>query len=187
MQDDLKKALEVLQNGGTILYATDTIWGIGCDATNSRAIDKVYKIKFRKQEKSLIILADGMNMIEKYVANVPDLVKELVESYKDPLTIIYNNARKLPKNLIPDDGTIAIRIPKDEFCLKLIGMLGKPITSTSANVSGEPNPLSFHKINTKIKEAVDYICTSNQYRLTTVKPSTILRVNDDGQIQILRN
>ena len=187
MEDDLKKALEVLQNGGTILYPTDTIWGIGCDATNSKAIDKIYKIKFRTAEKSLIILADSINMIEKYVQEVPDLTKELVESYKDPLTIIYSKARNLPKNLIPDDRTIAIRIPKDEFCIKLIGMLGKPITSTSANLSGNPTPVSFSKVNTKIKEAVDYISTTNQFRVNTIKPSTILRVTDDGQIQILRN
>jgi L-threonylcarbamoyladenylate synthase len=187
MQDDLKKALEVLQNGGTILYATDTIWGIGCDATNAKAIEKIYKIKFRTAEKSLIILADSMNMIEKYVAEIPELAKELVVSYKAPLTIIYNKARKLPKNLVPKDGTIAIRIPKDEFCIKLIGMLGKPITSTSANLSGDPNPLTFSKVSPKIKEAVDYICTTNQLRVDTVKPSTILKVNTDGQIQILRN
>ncbi len=187
MQDDLKKALEVLKNGGTILYPTDTIWGIGCDATHPKAIDKVYKIKFRTTQKSLIILTDSLNMIEKYVDDVPDIAKELVESYKDPLTIIYSNARKLPKSLIPSDGSIAIRIPKDEFCIKLIGMLGKPIVSTSANLSGDPSPISFSKISSKIKEAVDYICTTNQLRVNTIKPSTILKVTHDGQIQILRN
>ncbi len=187
MLDDLKKANEVLQNGGTILYPTDTIWGIGCDATQPKAIEKVYKIKFRKPEKSLILLADSLDMIEKYVEDIPDIARELVESYRDPLTIIYNKARKLPKNLIPNDGTIAIRIPKDEFCIKLIGMLGKPITSTSANLSGDPTPISYNKISKEIKEAVDYICNFKQFRINTIKPSTLLRVNDDGQIQILRN
>lgn len=187
MQDDLKKATEVLQKGGTILYSTDTIFGIGCDATNARAIDRVCKIKFRKPQKSLIILADSMEMIKEYVKDVPEIAHELAESYRDPITIIYSNAKRLPKNLIPDDGTIAIRIPKDEFCLKLIKMLGKPITSTSANISGEPNPVSFKSISSKIKEAVDYICTTNQQRVNTTKPSTIVKVNHDGQIQILRN
>lgn len=187
MQDDLKKATEVLQKGGSILYSTDTIWGIGCDATNPRAIDRVCKIKFRKPQKSLIILADSMEMINEYVKDVPEIAHELAESYKDPITIIYSNAKKLPKNLIHDDGSIAIRIPRDEFCLKLIKMFGKPITSTSANISGEPNPVSFNSISYKIKEAVDYICTTNQQRVNTTKPSTIVRVNHDGQIQILRN
>jgi len=187
MQDDLKKALEVLEKGGTILYPTDTIWGIGCDATNPRAIQKVCSIKFRKPQKSLIILADSPEMIKNYVKEMPEIALEVIESYRDPITIIYNNARNLPKNLVPDDGTIAIRVPRDEFCIRLIGMLGKPITSTSANISGDPNPVSFSKVSPKIKEAVDYICTTHQKRVNTIKPSTIVKINDDGQMQILRN
>jgi L-threonylcarbamoyladenylate synthase len=187
MQEDLDKALEVLQNGGTILYSTDTLWGIGCDATNSKAINKIYKIKYRQFSKSLIILADSVGMIREYVSHVPDIAADMIETYRDPLTVIYENARNLPKNLIADDGTIAIRVPKNEFCLKLIKMLGKPITSTSANFSGEPSPIAYSKISTGIKEAVDYICKTDQMVFITSKPSTIIKVKDDGTMQIIRS
>ncbi len=187
MDHDLEKALEVLQKGGTILYPTDTIWGIGCDATNSRAVDKIYRIKFRKPQKSLILLASSVEMIERYVNHMPEVALELVNSFKDPLTIIYENARNLPKNLVPDDNTIAIRIPQNDFCKKLVSMFGKPITSTSANISGDPAPLTFSKINPRIKEAVDYICSTNQDIINIPKPSTIIKLSKDGQIQIIRS
>ncbi len=187
MQEDLNKALEVLRSGGTILYPTDTIWGIGCDACNSKAIEKVYKIKTRGAEKSLIILADSPEMVRNYVDELPEVAIELIETFKDPLTIIYNKARNLPRNLTAADGSIAIRIPKDEFCRQIITMLGRPITSTSANISGEPNPFSFHKISAQIKEAVDYVCVSHQTKVNAPKPSTIVKINADGQMQILRS
>lgn len=187
MQDDIKTALEVLQKGGTILYPTDTIWGIGCDATNAKAVEKVYKIKYRSPQNSLILLANSPEMISKYVVEIPDLALEIIQSIKDPITIIYGKVRNLAKNLIPSDGTIAIRIPRDEFCLELINAFGKPITSTSANLSGDPNPLSFGKVNQKIKDEVDYVCTSNHSRINAPKPSIIVKINEDGQMQIIRN
>jgi L-threonylcarbamoyladenylate synthase len=187
MQDDLKIAVEVLRSGGTILYPSDTIWGIGCDATNPRAVERVYKIKFRTPQKSMIILADGFDMIAKYIDKVPETAVDLMNSVNDPITIIYNNAKNLAKNIVAEDGTIAIRIPRDEFCLELITMLGKPITSTSANISGDPSPVSFSKINPKIKSEVDYICRSNHSNINTMKPSTIVRINSDGHIEIVRN
>jgi L-threonylcarbamoyladenylate synthase len=187
MQEDLDKAIEVLQSGGTILYPTDTIWAIGCDATNQKAVNKIYKIKFRQASKSLIIFAENIDMIKQYVVKVPDVAVEMIESYKGALTIIYENARNLPKNLVPEDGTIAIRIPDQKFCLQLLNRLGKPITSTSANFSGEPSPISFSKINTGIKEAVDYVCLTDQSVFNSSKPSAIIRVQEDGQIQIIRS
>lgn len=187
MQDDIKKAVEVLQKGGTILYPTDTIWGIGCDATNAKAVEKIYKLKFGAPQKSLMILASSPEMVARYVAEVPDLALEIISTIKDPITIVYEKARNLAKNLIPAEGTIAIRIPRDAFCTELIELFGKPITSTSANLAGDPNPLSFGKINQQIKDAVDYICTSHQGRVNPPKPSTIVKINMDGQMQIVRN
>jgi L-threonylcarbamoyladenylate synthase len=186
MQDDLKRAAEVLQSGGTIIYPSDTIWGIGCDATNQRAIDKIYKMKFNTPQETLIILVDGVEMIHKYVKDAPELALDMMLSVTDPITVFFNNARNLAKNIIPEDGSVGIRIPKDEFCLQLIGMLGKPITSTSANKSGDPTPLSFGKIDPKIKAAVDYICKSNQSNINTMKASTIIRINKDGQLEIVK-
>jgi L-threonylcarbamoyladenylate synthase len=187
MPEDLVKAIEVLQSGGTILYPTDTIWGLGCDATNSKAVNKIFKIKFRQTSKPLIILVENIDMIKEYVAKVPEIAIEMIESYKGSLTIIYENARNLPKNLIAGDGTIAIRIPDQKFCLNLIHGLGKPIISTSANFSGDPSPISFSKISSGIKEAVDYVCTTDQAIFNSSKPSTIIRIQDDGQIQIIRS
>lgn len=187
MQEEVKKTVEVLQNGGTILYPTDTIWGIGCDACNSKAIDKIYKIKFRKPEKSLILLASGPDMIKNYVEVIPDVALELMERLKDPLTIIYEKTKGLPKNLVPDDGTIAIRVPRDEFCMQVLERLGRPITSTSANISGDPSPVSFNKISDLIKQSVDYICTGDEFGIRTPKPSTIIKIFDDGQLKIIRN
>lgn len=187
MQEDLSKALEVLRSGGTILYPTDTIWGIGCDATNAKAINKIYKIKVRSPQKSLILLAENATMIKEYLENLPEIALEVLDTFKEPLTIIYEKARNLPRNLVPDDGTIAIRVPRDEFCLQLIRLLGKPITSTSANISGDPSPVSFSKVSNEIKEAVDYICTTNQTVVNSPKPSAIIKINDDGQMNIIRS
>jgi L-threonylcarbamoyladenylate synthase len=187
MQEDLDIALEVLSNGGIILLPTDTVWALGCNATNSRAITRLYKIKFRLLRKPLTIMAENTDMIKKYVENVPDIAIELNETYKDPLTIVYDQAKNLPKILIPYDGSIAIRIPRKEFCLNLIRRLGHPLIATSANFSGDPPPLVFSKISSGIKDAVDYICTTDQTIFNSSKPSAIIKVKDDGQMQIIRS
>lgn len=187
MEEEIKKIVEVLNLGGTILYPTDTIWGIGCDATNSRAAEKVYKLKGRGKEKSLIVLVESVEMLSDYVGDLPELAVDLIGSFTDPLTIIYSNARNLARNVVAADKTIAIRIPQDEFCQKLLRAFGKPITSTSANRSGDPSPLSFGKIEKDILEGVDYVVQTNQNRVNRPKPSTIVRINEDGEIQILRN
>ena len=187
MEEEIKKIVEVLKLGGTILYPTDTIWGIGCDATNPRAAEKVYKLKGRGHKNSLIVLMKSVDQIREFVGEVPELAVDLITSFTDPLTIVYPGARKLAKNVMADDQTIAVRIPRDEFCLNLLQAFGKPITSTSANRSGEPNPLSFSKISGDILEGVDYVVKTNQNRINRANPSTIVRISKDGEIQILRN
>lgn len=187
MEEEIKKIVEVLNLGGTILYPTDTIWGIGCDATNSRAVDKVYKLKGRGHKRSLIVLLESVEQLKEYVGEIPELAFDLIASFSDPLTIIYPGARNLARNVMADDQTIAIRIPRDDFCQALLHAFGKPITSSSANRSGEPSPLSFSKIEPAILEGVDYVVKTNQDRINRPKPSTIVRINEVGEIQILRN
>ncbi len=187
LNSDIKEALDVLNNGGTILYPTDTIWGIGCDATNGKAIERVYHIKERMQEKSLIILVKDMDMLRKYVKEVPETAEELIASIKEPLTIIYPEARKLPGNLLASDGSIAIRIPSHEFCQELLEAFGKPITSTSANVSGAANPFSFSSVVQPLKDAVDHIVPVRYQTLSRPKPSTIVKINPNGEIRVIRN
>jgi L-threonylcarbamoyladenylate synthase len=186
-QYDTKDAARILREGGTILYPTDTIWGIGCDATNARAVKKVYAIKERLNEKSLIILVKDREQLEKYVESIPDLAYDMMESINDPLTIIYPGARNLAPNVAASDGTVGIRIPKDDFCLELLQAFGKPITSTSANLSGDPSPVSFSKISDAIKNAVDYIVPFEETGIRMPRPSTIIRIDPDGNIQIIRN
>ncbi|TVR43220.1 MAG: threonylcarbamoyl-AMP synthase [Bacteroidia bacterium] len=187
LDSDVKEALDVLRNGGTILYPTDTIWGIGCDATNGKAIERVYHIKERMQEKSLIILVKDLEMLRNYVKEVPETAEELINSIKDPLTIIYPEARRLPRNLLAPDGSIAIRIPNHEFCQKLLDAFGKPITSTSANVSGAANPFVFSTIVQPIKDAVDYIVPLKHQTIPRPKPSTIVKLDPAGEIRVIRN
>ncbi|MEE4176598.1 MAG: L-threonylcarbamoyladenylate synthase [Bacteroides sp.] len=187
MEEEIKKIVEVLNLGGTILYPTDTIWGIGCDATNAKAAEKVYKLKGRGKERSLIVLVESVEMLREYVGDLPELAIDLIASITEPLTIIYSNARNLAKNVMAADHTIAVRIPRDAFCQDLLHAFGKPITSTSANRSGDPNPLSFSKIEKEILEGVDYVVKTNQNRVNRPKPSTMVRINKDGEIQILRN
>lgn len=187
MEEEIKKVVEVLSLGGTILYPTDTIWGIGCDATNPKAAEKVYKLKGRMSQKSLICLVDSVEKLKEYIGGLPEMAIDLIESMTDPLTIIYPGARNLAKNIVAQDQTIAIRIPRDEFCIALLKAFGKPITSTSANISGEPSPLSFSKISPDIVNGVDYVVKINRDRINRPKASTIIRINDSGDVQILRN
>ncbi len=185
--DDIKKTCEVLQNGGTILYPTDTIWGIGCDATQVVAVEKVYRIKERVREKSMIVLVKDLDMLRQYVKQVPEIAVELLASVPDPLTIIYPGARNLPRSVIAADGSIAIRIPKHDFCQGLLEHYGKPITSTSANVAGAPNPFSFSNIVDPIKEAVDYVVPVKHQAISRPKPSTIVKIDSGNELHIIRN
>ncbi len=190
--DEVKKyqistILAVLRKGGTILYPTDTIWGIGCDATNGRAVERIYRIKERISDKSLILLVKDIDMLKKYVGEVPDIVIELLASVSEPLTIIYPKGKNLPKSVVADDGSVAIRIPNHDFCQELLAAYDKPITSTSANISGGVIPYSYRSIVQHIKESVDYIVPLEQETMSRPKPSSIVRIDPKGDIRILRN
>ncbi|CAM1354500.1 L-threonylcarbamoyladenylate synthase [Tenacibaculum insulae] len=178
--------LEVVKNlndSKVILYPTDTVWGIGCDATNEKAVAKIYQLKKREESKSLIILVASITMLKEYVENIPFKVLEILEETKKPTTIIYNNPKGLAKNTIAIDNTIAIRIPEDDFCIELIKEFGKPIVSTSANISGEPTPTSFSEISESILKKVDYIVDLNKDKVN-INSSTILKIEDNTIVVI---
>ena len=185
MKEELKKCIEVLRNGGTILYPTDTIWGIGCDATNKEAVQKVFDIKRRPSSKSMIVLLAEPGQISFY-ADTPSVALDLVEHTQLPLTIIYPKAKGLAKALIAEDGSIAIRVVKDEFCRQLINALRKPLVSTSANISGEPAPVNFYEISDTIKANVDYVVNLRQNETHKSAPSRILKIAMDGTIETIR-
>jgi L-threonylcarbamoyladenylate synthase len=186
MQEDIKKSFETLQSGGTILYPTDTIWGIGCDATNANAIKKIFTIKKRSEGVPFIVLVDSVAMLERYVETVPEIAYQLIEVATNPLTIIYPKAKNIAKNLIAADGSIGIRVTKDEFCSRLIDLYKKPIVSTSANIAGQKSPLGFFDISNEIKLAVDFIVPLHLEELSSSKSSDIIKVSKSGQIEVLR-
>lgn len=185
MEQEILKSLEVLNAEEILLYPTDTVWGLGCDATSDLAVDKIYKIKQRSESKSLIILVADIDMLQKYINDIPASVLELLESVSKPTSIIYKNPVGLAKNVVASDNTVAIRIPDNQFCKELIYRFGKPIVSTSANVSGNPTPQSFKEIETAILESVHYI-VNLQREERNEKSSTILKVEDNGEIVVLR-
>lgn len=184
--EEIKNTVEILRKGGIILYPTDTIWGIGCDATNPEAVAKIYKIKQREDSKSMIVLIDKVGRIPSYVSEMPDLAWDLVELSDKPLTIIYPNAKNLAKNLVAADGSIGIRVANHEFCSKLIGRFGKPIVSTSANISGKAFPKSFYDIDKEIKDKVDYIVSDEFDHPLSDKPSGIIMLGINGEIKVIR-
>jgi len=186
MQNEIQKAIKILNKGGNILYPTDTVWGIGCDATNTKAVAKVFKIKGRSEQKSLIILLDAIEKIKDYVSVYPNQVSDLIENYHKPLTIVFPGAKNLAKNLIASDGSVAIRIIRHEFCKKLIQKFGKPLVSTSANISGDETPLMFRDISDYIKEKVGYVIDHEQDKLHPASPSTVIRIDETGNYEILR-
>ena len=183
---EVERALKVLQQGGVILYPTDTIWGLGCDATNEAAIQTIYAIKNRSDSKSLIILVADARDILQYVATPDPAVFDYIEQQERPTTIIFENAIALPGKLIAADGSIAIRVVKDAFCRHLIKRLRKPIVSTSANESGQPAPQTFNEISDVIKKRVDYVVAWRKEETTPAQPSQIVRWNKDGTITVLR-
>lgn len=186
MNDDIKNACQVLYEGGIILYPTDTIWGIGCDATNEDAVRRVFEIKKRIDSKALIVLTDSPVKLEYYVQEVPDIAWDLIEVSDKPLTIIYDNARNVASNLIADDGSLAIRITKEKFSSELCKRFRKAIVSTSANISGNPAPQNFNDISEEIKSSVDYIVNFRQDEILKTKPSGIIKLGVNGTIKIIR-
>lgn len=202
IKEIISETLDVLKKGGVILYPTDTVWGLGCDATNPEAVAKIYEIKHRSDSKALVLLASDMDMICRFVKEIPDIAVQLVEVNDRPMTIIYPGAihgkapaegRKaeanwhfLAYNAVAEDDTVGIRIPDMDFCKNLIYKLGRPIVSTSANISGEPSPHKFADIPEEIKSAVDYIVEPKLEKGATGQASQILKVGLDGEILIIR-
>ena len=185
MDTYIKKITEFLHEGKNILYPTDTIWGIGCDATNETAVEKIFAIKQRPKQKSLIVLVDSVKMLKKYIV-VTKEIESLITSFEFPTTIIYSNPNGLARNAVNADNTIAIRIVRHEFCEQLIHQLDKPIISTSANISGEKSPVSFEDINKQVKDNVDFI-VDKKYDTSICKfPSKLIKINADNSIEYLR-
>ncbi len=186
MEEEIKLAVKFLKAGKTILYPTDTIWGIGCDATSQKAVNKVFKIKKRFESKSMIILLDDAAKLDHYMKLVPEIAYDLIRNIDTPLTIIYPGAKNLAKNVIASDQTIAIRIVRDEFCRRMIKEFGKPVVSTSANISGEPAPITFQKISEEVLKSVDYTVKLDQDVIHTTKPSTIILLKENGEFELIR-
>lgn len=186
MTEDIKKACEVMQAGGIILYPTDTIWGIGCDATNEKAVQRVYDLKRRADNKAMLVLMDSSAKLNMYVDDIPDIAWDLIEVADKPLTVIYSNAKNLAKNLLADDGSVGIRITNEEFSRKLCERFRKPLVSTSANVSGEPSPANFSEVSDVIKNGVDYIVSYRQDDMSKAQPSNIIKLGAGGLIQVIR-
>ena len=187
MEQEIKNAIDTLLKGGTILYPTDTVWGIGCDATNKEAVDKILKLKKRSGAKSLIVLIDKEQQLNKYINEVPAIAWDLIEHSDKPLTIIYPGAKALAPNVLNEDGSVGIRVVKDEFCRKLINRFGKPIVSTSANISGEQTPKKFKEISSPILQGVDYIVNLRQTEPCIKEPSTIIKLAMNGEVKIIRD
>ena len=184
--EDIKKACQVMQEGGVILYPTDTIWGIGCDATNEEAVRRVYEIKHRADSKAMLVLVDSASKVDFYVRDVPDVAWDLIEVADKPLTIIYSDARNLVPGLLAEDGSVGIRVTQEEFSKALCNRFRKAIVSTSANVSGAPSPRTFAEISEDIKEAVDYIVEARRTENTPASPSSIIKLGKVGEVKIIR-
>lgn len=185
-REDMSKALEVLRNGGVILYPTDTIWGLGCDATNPEAVEKIYLIKGRAESKAMLALVGSEGQLQNYVAHIPEISWELIDSAVHPLTIIYDHPRGLAQNMIASDGSVGIRISNEMFSRTLCQRFGKPIVSTSANKSGQKAPQTFADIPEEIKNKVDYIVGYGRDNGTPHTASNIIKISDGGVVKVIR-
>ena len=185
-EQDIKSAVETMRNGGVILYPTDTVWGIGCDATNAEAVKKVYDIKHRDDSKALICLVDSDHRLQRYVRNVPDVAWQIFDCADKPTTVILDGAVNLAPNLIAEDGSIALRITQEPFSKELCYRFQKAIVSTSANISGEPAAANYRDISEEILNAVDYVCWSRRQEHKPHTPSSIIKLGEDGQVKIIR-
>ncbi len=184
--DDIRNALKALRSGGVILYPTDTVWGLGCDATNAEAVRKIYAIKQRAGNKSLIILVNSPGMLERYVDNPPEVALQIAELAESPLTIVYDRGRSLAEGVASADGSVGVRVCADRFCDELITALRKPLVSTSANISGSDAPAIFDEISDELKASVDYVCLWRQDDRSRAKASSVIRVSGNGVVKILR-
>ena len=186
MIEDMKRACEVLRAGGLILYPTDTVWGIGCDATNEEAVRKVYALKQREDSKAMLVLVDNAVKVDFYVKEVPPVAWDLLDVATNPLTIIYSGARNLAPSLLAEDGSVGIRVTEEEFSKQLCFRFRKAIVSTSANISGEPSPKNFAEISEVVKQGVDYIVGYRQNDKQKHKPSSIIKLGPTGELKIIR-
>lgn len=186
MVEDIKKACQIMNEGGVILYPTDTIWGLGCDATNPEAVKKVYEIKKRIDSKAMLVLVDSSVKVDFYVDDVPSIAWELIDLADKPLTIIYSGARNLASNLLAEDGSVGIRVTSESFSRQLCQRFRKAIVSTSANISGQSSPANFNEVSEEIKSLVDYIVEYRQDDLSRPKPSGIIKLEKGGVIKIIR-
>lgn len=184
--EDIRNAVEVMKKGGVILYPTDTVWGIGCDATNASAVAKIYKIKKREETKAMICLVDNDNRIQRYVRDVPEVAWDVMNLSTRPTTVILDGADGLANNLVAEDGSIAMRITKEEFSKELCYRMQKPIVSTSANISGEPTAQNYRDISKEILDAVDYVCWTRRNEHQPHQPSSIIRLTKNGEVTIIR-
>lgn len=184
--EDINSCLKILNDGGTILYPTDTIWGIGCNAAAEKAVGKIFQIKKRTESKSMIVLIDDEKKLTRYVRHLPPQTLDLISQSEKPLTIIFDGAQNLAPNIISKDGSVAIRIVKDKFCKELISRFGKPIVSTSANISGENPPKNFKEISPSIIQSVDYVVKYRQDDLKEFAPSKIIRLKKNGETEVIR-
>ncbi len=185
-QDDIRNCLRTLEQGGIIVYPTDTIWGVGCDATNHEAVKKIFAIKQRQEKKSMLVLVDDFERINDHVDKLPDVAESLATLSDRPVTIIYDNAINLAPNLVADDKTIGIRVAKDDFCEELIRRFRRPIVSTSANIAGEPFPRCYDDISREILDAADFVVGYRQDEISGAVPSSIIRLGSGGQVKIIR-
>lgn len=184
--EDIKNAVEVLKRGGVILYPTDTVWGIGCDASNAKAVERVYEIKRRADSKALIILVGNKHDLNRYVDEVPDVAAELIDVSVRPTTIIYDRGINMASNVTADDGSVAIRVTSDSYCQQLCRALRRPLVSTSANISGEPTPALFKEISPEIINAVDYVAEHRRRDTSRSIPSVIIKISADSTFKIIR-
>ncbi|WP_369753460.1 L-threonylcarbamoyladenylate synthase [Flavobacterium sp. WC2409] len=185
LNEEVIKALEVIKEGGIILYPTDTVWGIGCDATNAEAVAKIYKLKQRAETQSMIVLMNGEKMMYNVFKEIPEVAWQIMDLSENPTTLILDNPRNIAANLIATDKTLGIRIVKEPFCFKLLERMKKPLVSTSANISGLPTPKSFKEISPEIIKGVDYVVNLHRDKIGG-KPSTIIKLTNDSQVKVIR-
>ena len=185
INQEIQNAYEIIQKGGIILYPTDTVWGIGCDATNAEAVAKIYKLKKRAETQSMIVLMNGEKMIYNVFKDIPEVAWQIIDLSENPTTLVLDKPRNVAPNLIAPDQTLGIRIVKEPFCFKLMEKMKKPLVSTSANISGQPTPKSFKEISPEIIKGVDYVVNLHREKIAG-KPSTIIKLTNDSQVKVIR-
>jgi len=186
MQDEIKNSISILEEGGTIIYPTDTVWGLGCDATNEEAVSKIFRIKQREENKNLIVLVDSFTMLQRYIPGIPRNILDFLITLTEPTTVIYTNPMGFAQNIVAQDNTVAIRIVKKGFCYQLIKQFGKPLVSTSANISHQPTPKIFSEIDSSLLDAVDYVVNLQRDK-ENGKPSIIVKIDENGQLTVIRD